>query len=100
MSQEIALPFALAYDGNMGKTAVSLKKYRGTQLPVFIEKGEDGFYIIECPLFKGCYTQGKTLTEAFRNIREVILLVLEDKQNRDILATYHPQKANVRVVTL
>ena len=44
------------------------------QLPVFIEKDEDGFYVVECPLFDGCYTQGKTLDEAVENIKEAIEL--------------------------
>ena len=39
------------------------------QLPVIIEKDEDGFYVVECPVFSGCYTQGKTLDEALKWIR-------------------------------
>lgn len=44
------------------------------QFPVIIEKDEDGFYVVECPIFRGCYSQGKTLDEALKNIREVIAL--------------------------
>lgn len=50
--------------------------YYGRRLPIIVEKGEDGFYIVECPLFEGCYTQGKTIDEALRNIREVIEMIL------------------------
>lgn len=100
MIQKIALAIPLAYDGSMGTKAPDLKKYRGVQLPVFIKKGEDGFYIAECPLFEGCFTQGKTLDEVLRNIREVILLVLEEKKSRDALATYYPKKAGLHIVTL
>ena len=46
-----------------------------TQLPFFVEKGEDGYYVVECPVLEGCYTQGKTLDEALKNIREVIDLI-------------------------
>ncbi|MEE8131562.1 MAG: type II toxin-antitoxin system HicB family antitoxin [Candidatus Paceibacterota bacterium] len=46
-------------------------------LPLLVEKGEDGFYVVECPLFEGCYTQGKTIDEALRNIREVIELAFK-----------------------
>jgi len=34
---------------------------------------------VECPLFRGCYTQGKTLDEALKNIKEVIELVYVGK---------------------
>ncbi len=52
-------------------------EYRGLQLSLFIEKDEDGFYVVECPDLEGCYTQGKTIDEALKNIREVIELVVE-----------------------
>lgn len=97
--QKIALPMVLAYDGSMAKPTAK-KNYRGFRIPVFVEKGEDGFYIAECPLLKGCYTQGKTLSEALRNIREVALLVLEEKQNHDVLIAYHTKKAILHSVTL
>ena len=45
---------------------------KGWQLPLIVEKGENGFYVVECPFFEGCYAQGKTIDEALRNIREVI----------------------------
>jgi len=48
-------------------------------LPIFVEKDEDEFYIVECPLLKGCYTQGETLDEALTNIHEVIEMCLEDE---------------------
>ncbi len=50
-------------------------------LPVLVEKDEDGFFVVECPLIRGCYTQGTTLDEALKNIHEVIELCLkEDKE--------------------
>lgn len=51
------------------------------------EKDEDGVYVVECPLFQGCYTRGSTLDEALKNIREVIGLVLEKQENRDALSS-------------
>ena len=75
-------------------------KQRNTQVPVFVEKDEDGFYVVECPLFEGCYSQGKTLDEALRNIREVIRLVAEERRNRDILRTYHPKEVSLHTITL
>ncbi len=50
-------------------------------LPVLMEKDEDGFFVVECPLLQGCYTQGKTLDEALKNIHEVIELCLEDQKD-------------------
>lgn len=61
-------------------------------LPIVIEKDEDGFYVVECPLFKSCYTQGKTLDEAVKNIKEVIGLCLEEKENKQLLKEYHPKE--------
>ena len=65
---------------------------RKHRLPLVVEKDEDGFYVVECPLFSGCYTQGKTLDEALENIREVIDLCLEESDNRKILKAYHPEE--------
>lgn len=70
------------------------------QLPLFVEKDEDGFYVVECPLFKGCYTQGKTLDETLKNIREVIELCLEEKENQEILKSYHPQEVGLHSITI
>lgn len=70
------------------------------RLPLLAEKGEDGFYVIECPLFEGCYTQGKTIDEALRNIREVIELILEEKRTRDILKNYNPEEISLHTITV
>ena len=77
-----------------------LAKYGGQHLPLFIEKDEDGFYVVECPVFEGCYSQGKTLDEALRNIREVIRLVLEEKANQEILEEYRPQELSLHTISL
>ena len=77
-----------------------LTKYRGLLLPLIMEKDEDGFYIVECPILEGCYTHGKTIDEALRNIREVIELVLEEKKNQEILKSYHPKEISLHTITL
>ena len=61
------------------------------QFPIIIERDEDEYYIVECPVFSGCYSQGKTFDEAIKNIREVIDLCLEEKQNQKILKDYKPK---------
>lgn len=77
-----------------------LSKFRNLSLPLFVEKDEDGFYVVECPLFEGCYSQGKTLDEALKNIREVIQLILEEKESRDILRSYRPRELSLHSITL
>ena len=72
---------------------------KSTQLPILIEKDEDGFYVVECPLFSGCYTQGKTIDEALKNIKEVIDLCLEEKENRQSLKDFHPQELSFHTLT-
>lgn len=47
-------------------------------LPIIIEIDEDGYYIVSCPLFKGCHSCGETIDEALENIREVIEMCLEE----------------------
>jgi predicted RNase H-like HicB family nuclease len=68
-------------------------------LPIIVEKDEDSFYVVECPIFSGCYTQGKTLDEALKNIREVIELCLEEKENEEILNNFHPQEISFHTLT-
>jgi len=75
-------------------------KHHETQVLVFIEKDEDGFYVVECPIFEGCYSQGRTVDEALRNIREVIDLITEEKKNREILETYRPRELSLHTITL
>ena len=48
--------------------------------PVIIEEDKNG-YVISCPAFEGCYSQGKTIEEALDNIKEAIELCLEDNEN-------------------
>lgn len=47
---------------------------------VIIERDENGVYIAEVPDLKGCYTQGDTVEEAMKNIREVIEMCLEEQK--------------------
>jgi len=84
----------------MSNANILKSKNRNSQLPLFVEKDEDGFYVIECPIFEGCYSQGKTLDEALKNIREVIHLIIEEKKNREILKSYHPKELSLHTITL
>lgn len=77
-----------------------LTKKLGKQFPLVIEKDSDGFFVVECPLFSGCFTQGKTLDEALHNIREVIDLCLEEKDNRAFVKNYHPQQVSFHLLSV
>lgn len=39
---------------------------------VIVYRGEDDYWVAECPSLPGCISQGKTKEEAIRNIREAI----------------------------
>ena len=50
---------------------------------VFLEPdAEYGGYVVVCPSLPGCYSQGKSVSEALANIREAIELCLEDMESR------------------
>lgn len=50
------------------------------EFSVIIEKDEKGYYFAYVPSLQGCYTQGKSLTEALKNIKEVIELHIIDRK--------------------
>jgi predicted RNase H-like HicB family nuclease len=39
---------------------------------VMLYKGEDGYWVAECPSLPGCVTQGKSKEEAIVNAKEAI----------------------------
>ncbi len=53
-------------------------------LPIIIEMDEDGYYIVSCPLFRGCHSYGETVDEALENIREVIEMCLDETKVKDL----------------
>ena len=48
-------------------------------LKIRIEPSEDGGYLAECPALQGCYTNGETFDKAVINIKEAIIVHLEDR---------------------
>ena len=46
--------------------------------PILIEQDSDGYFIVECPVLKGCRSCGETIEEALRNIREAIEVCMEE----------------------
>ena len=53
-------------------------------LLIIIEMDEDGYYIVSCPVFKGCHSYGETIDEALDNIKEVIDMCLEDTKVEEL----------------
>jgi predicted RNase H-like HicB family nuclease len=39
---------------------------------VVLIRGEDGYWVVECPSLPGCISQGQTREEALANIKEAI----------------------------
>ena len=56
------------------------KTDKNLHFPIMIELDEDGFYIVSCPVFKGCHSFGKTIDEALENIKEVIDMCIEETE--------------------
>lgn len=48
---------------------------------MLVEQDENSMYVASVPELPGCYTQGKTLEEARKRIKEAIELVLESDQD-------------------
>lgn len=51
-------------------------------LPILIEQDEDNFFIVNCPVFKGCHSYGSTIDEALDNIKEVIDMCIEEEKEK------------------
>lgn len=61
---------------------MKISETKTLHLPILVEQDEDNFYIVSCPVFKGCHSYGSTIDEALKNIREVIeICVEEEKEN-------------------
>ena len=44
---------------------------------VILFRGEDGYWIAECPSLPGCISQGETKENAIANIKEAVTLYIE-----------------------
>ena len=50
---------------------------------VILETETNGGFVAVCPAIPGCYSQGDTLEEAMRNIKEAIDLCIEDMKKHN-----------------
>ncbi|MFO7882716.1 MAG: type II toxin-antitoxin system HicB family antitoxin [Kosmotogaceae bacterium] len=61
-----------------------IKKIEKYHLPIIVEMDEDGYYIVSCPLFKGCHSYGENIDETIKNITEVIEMCLEETKVEEL----------------
>ena len=65
---------------------------------VFLEPDLDyGGYVVVCPSLPGCYSQGKTVSEALANIREAIELCLENQETEGWSLPDHVEVTKIAV---
>ncbi len=48
-------------------------------LHIIIERDDDGRYVAECPDLPGCLSEGETLNDAMKNIKEAIAGCLKSR---------------------
>ena len=62
---------------------------------MIVERDEDGIFVGEVPQLKACYSQGKTLDELIKNIKEVIEMCLEEEELDEISEFVGIQKVTI-----
>ncbi|MBU2053343.1 MAG: type II toxin-antitoxin system HicB family antitoxin [Nanoarchaeota archaeon] len=65
------------------------------QIKIMLEEQEEGGYTAFVPSLVGCISQGDTVEESLKNIKEAIQLWLEPNENELII-----YKDNVKVETI
>ena len=70
------MSWAKYLSGLFGRKTQAPQVSSGSVLKVVFCQGEDGFIVAECPQLPGCMSQGRTMEEAARNIRDAIQSVL------------------------
>ena len=58
------------------------KTNRALSYSVFYEQAAEGGFVASVPALPGCHTQGETLEEAERHVKEAIALYLESLVDR------------------
>lgn len=67
---------------------------------VVIEKDKEGGYVVSCPAIKGCHSQGDTVREALRNIKEAITGCLKtlNQRAKKVAQRRDPSRVTVREI--
>ncbi|MBO8143309.1 MAG: type II toxin-antitoxin system HicB family antitoxin [Thermodesulfobacterium sp.] len=68
------------------------------KLKIVLEPSEDGGYTVYVPSLPGCISEGDTVEEAIKNIKEAIELYLEPVE--DDLIPFAEKKAEIIELTL
>jgi len=58
--------------------------HREKVFPIILEEDKTGGYIVTNPALEGCYSQGDTVEEAIKNIKEATELCLLDAKNKSV----------------
>lgn len=64
----------------MATTKKATTKYR-----VVFERDESGWWVVSVPTVQGCHTQGRTLAEGRRRIREALGLFVDDADTAQLV---------------
>ncbi|KAF0134410.1 MAG: hypothetical protein FD145_635 [Candidatus Saganbacteria bacterium] len=70
------------------------------EFKVILEKEKDGGYSVHCPAIKGCHSQGDSIEEAVKNIKEAIEGCLEAMNAKALKVKekyHHPLIRNLKV---
>jgi predicted RNase H-like HicB family nuclease len=67
------------------------------KLSVTLDRDEDGIWVAECPSIPGCVSQGKTKTEALKNIKEAVALCIEVRAECGLPLTIETRQVEVLV---
>ena len=65
---------------------------------VFLYRGEDGYWVAECPTLPGCISQGQTRKAALENIREAIEAYVESLKEDNL--PIPPETSGAEIVTV
>ena len=60
------------HDGRRNAATKDPAKIGSMKYRVYLERDEDGTFVVNCPTLPGCISQGQTRAEATANIREAI----------------------------
>jgi len=66
-------------------------------IKIVLEEQKEGGYTVYAPSLEGCVSQGETITEALKNIKEAIELYLEADDNE--LAIYS-NNVETKIITI